>query len=119
MIQRVRDGLSSHEGIVHPCLMPGVCLKWNVSVPVQAALAYWSVVSPFSPYGPTIALVVILLVAAVKALIEDAGRHKEDVKINNGKTRVLHNNGTLLSSCLSACISMLHRVNCKPDYFCR
>ena len=60
----------------------------------QAALAYWSVVSPFSPYGPTIALVVILLVAAIKALIEDAGRHREDVKINNGKARILQNNGT-------------------------
>ncbi|KAK9828339.1 hypothetical protein WJX74_009865 [Apatococcus lobatus] len=59
----------------------------------QAALAYWSVVSPFSPYGPTIALVVILLVAAIKALIEDAGRHREDVKINNGKARILMNNG--------------------------
>ena len=59
----------------------------------QAALAYWSVVSPFSPYGPTIALVVILLVAAIKALIEDAARHREDVKINHGKTRILHRDG--------------------------
>ena len=55
---------------------------------MQAALAWWNTVSPFSPYGPTIALVFVLLVAAGKAIIEDKKRHKED-RITNNSTAML------------------------------
>ena len=79
----------------------------------QAALAYWSVVSPFSPYGPTIALVVILVVAAIKALIEDAARHREDVKTNNGHTRLLHSDGIALGQLPSSSHGVMAEIACS------
>ena len=60
---------------------------------MQAALAWWSTVSPFSPYGPTIALVFVLLVAAGKAIIEDKKRHKEDRITNNSTAHVVQTDG--------------------------
>lgn len=61
--------------------------------PAQAALAWWSTVSPFSPYGPTIALVFVLLVAAGKAIIEDKKRHREDRITNNSTAHVVQPDG--------------------------
>ena len=61
---------------------------------MQAALAWWSTVSPFSPFGPTIALLFVLLVAAVKAAIEDKKRHKEDRITNNSIAHVVNPDGT-------------------------
>ncbi len=60
---------------------------------MQAALAWWSTVSPFSPYGPTIALVFVLLVAALKAIIEDKKRHQEDRITNNSTAHVVQPDG--------------------------
>ena len=60
---------------------------------MQAALAWWSTVSPFSPYGPTIALVFVLLVAALKAIIEDKKRHQEDRITNNSIAHVVQQDG--------------------------
>lgn len=59
----------------------------------QAALAWWSTVSPFSPFGPTIALLFVLLVAAVKAIIEDKKRHKEDRLTNNSVAHLVNPDG--------------------------
>ena len=49
--------------------------------------------SPFSPYGPTIALVFVLLVAAIKAIIEDKKRHQEDRITNNSTAHVVQPDG--------------------------
>ena len=49
--------------------------------------------SPFSPYGPTIALVFVLLVAAGKAIIEDKKRHREDRITNNSTAHVVQPDG--------------------------
>ena len=54
---------------------------------------YWSVVSPFRPFGPTLALVFVLLVGALKAIAEDKRRHVEDNKLNNSTAHVLHADG--------------------------
>jgi phospholipid-transporting ATPase len=59
----------------------------------QACLVYWSVVSPFKPFGPTLALVFVLLVAALKAIAEDRRRHIEDSKLNNSTAHVLNPDG--------------------------
>ena len=56
---------------------------------------YWSVVSPFRPFGPTLALVFVLLVGALKAIAEDKRRHVEDSKLNNSTAHVLHADGEL------------------------
>ena len=61
--------------------------------PGQATLAWWSAVSPFSPYGPTIALLFVLLVAAVKAVVEDKKRHREDRITNNSTAHVVGPDG--------------------------
>ncbi|KAK9806980.1 hypothetical protein WJX72_009386 [[Myrmecia] bisecta] len=61
----------------------------------QAALAWWSVVSPFSPFGPTAALLFVLLVAAIKALVEDHKRHVEDRRTNNSVAHVVHSDGSV------------------------
>jgi hypothetical protein len=50
-------------------------------------------VSPFSPYGPTIALLFVLLVAAVKAIVEDKKRHREDRITNNSTAHVVQPDG--------------------------
>ena len=61
--------------------------------PAQASLAWWAVVSPFTPYGPTIALVFVLLVAAAKAAAEDRKRHAEDRRTNNSVAHVVQADG--------------------------
>ena len=62
-------------------------------MPLQASLAWWSTVSPFSPYGPTIALIFVLLVAAAKAIVEDRKRHREDRITNNSTAHVVARDG--------------------------
>jgi phospholipid-transporting ATPase len=56
---------------------------------VQAGLSWWDVVSPFKGYGATLALIFVLTAAAVKAVIEDRKRHKEDHKTNNSAAAVV------------------------------
>eukprot|EP00884_Botryococcus_braunii_P012316 jgi/Botrbrau1/21085/Bobra.0144s0083.1 len=58
-------------------------------------VAWWRAVSPFSPYGPTIALVFVLGVAAIKAIVEDRKRHVEDRKINNSIAHVIQPDGSV------------------------
>jgi phospholipid-transporting ATPase len=53
---------------------------------IQAGLSWWSVVSPYSGIGATMALVFVLLVAGVKAIWEDIKRHKEDELLNKSIT---------------------------------
>lgn len=97
----------------------------------QAALAWWSTVSPFSPYGPTIALVFVLLVAAGKAIIEDKKRHTEDRITNNSTAHVVLPDGAgtihLLSEVSSmkflvpwpACLGRLIAFPVPPDSLSR
>jgi hypothetical protein len=60
---------------------------------VQAALAWWRTVSPFAPFGPTIALAFVLIVAAGKAIIEDRKRHREDRITNNSTAHLVNPDG--------------------------
>ena len=60
---------------------------------VQMALTWWPAVSPFDPWGSTIALAFVLAVSAVKALWEDAKRHRDDWAINKRLTRVMCGDG--------------------------
>ena len=55
----------------------------------QAALAWWSTVSPFAPFGPTLALSFVLAVAAAKAAAEDRKRAAEDRRTNGSPARVV------------------------------
>lgn len=59
----------------------------------QAVLAALPKISPFSPVGPTMALTFVVLVAAIKAIIEDIRRHKEDNRMNNSAAYVVNQNG--------------------------
>ena len=61
--------------------------------PPQAGLSWWSVVSPFSGYGSTAALVFVLAVAAVKAIWEDVKRHHEDKRMNTSITHRVNPDG--------------------------
>ena len=56
---------------------------------------WWSVVSPFKPYGPLIALIFVVGVAAIKAIIEDRKRHQEDAHLNNSTAHVLEPDGAI------------------------
>ena len=49
--------------------------------------------SPFKPYGPLIALIFVVGVAALKAIIEDRKRHQEDAHLNNSVAHVLESDG--------------------------
>ena len=60
---------------------------------VQMALTWWPAVSPFDPWGSTIALAFVLAVSAVKALWEDAKRHRDDWAVNVRPTRVMCGDG--------------------------
>ena len=62
----------------------------------QASLAWWAVVSPFAPYGPTLSLLFVLAVAAIKAIVEDRKRHQEDSRTNSSTAHVLHADGARL-----------------------
>jgi len=55
---------------------------------LQAALAWWPRVSPFNPWGSTLALAFVLLVSAVKEAAEDARKRKSDVTFNSRHARV-------------------------------
>jgi phospholipid-transporting ATPase len=57
------------------------------------ALAWWPAVSPFDPWGATLALAFVLLVSAIKALVEDAKRHRDDWATNARATRVMCGDG--------------------------
>lgn len=59
----------------------------------QAGLSWWSVISPFSGYGSTAALVFVLAVAAVKAIWEDVKRHHEDNRMNTSITHRVEPDG--------------------------
>lgn len=59
----------------------------------QACLSWWSVISPFSGYGSTAALVFVLAVAAVKAIWEDVKRHHEDKRMNTSITHRVNPDG--------------------------
>ena len=63
---------------------------------MQASLAWWAVVSPFAPYGPTLSLLFVLAVAAIKAVVEDRKRHQEDRRTNSSTAHVLHADGARL-----------------------
>lgn len=67
---------------------------WVASLPLgQAGLSWWSVISPFSGYGSTAALVFVLAVAAVKAIWEDVKRHHEDNRMNTSITHRVEPDG--------------------------
>ena len=51
--------------------------------------------SPYKPYGPLIALIFVVGVAAVKAIIEDRKRHQEDAHLNNSTAHVMEPDGEL------------------------
>lgn len=51
---------------------------------------------PFCRYGPTIALVFVLAVAAIKAIVEDKKRHDEDWKTNNTTAHLVLEDGRSL-----------------------
>ena len=61
---------------------------------VQAALTYWTVISPFNPAGMTAALLFVLLVAGIKEVIEDIKRYKEDLTTNNDTCTVVLQDGS-------------------------
>ena len=46
-------------------------------------------------YGPTIALIFVLAVAAIKAIVEDKKRHDEDRKTNNTTAHLILEDGKL------------------------
>jgi hypothetical protein len=66
----------------------------------QAGLSWWSVISPFSGYGSTAALVFVLAVAGIKAIWEDVKRHHEDKRMNTSATQRLNPDGELSAHCL-------------------
>lgn len=62
---------------------------------IQAGLSWWSVVSPYSGIGATMALIFVLLVAGVKAVWEDVKRHREDELLNRSITHRLLQDGKI------------------------
>ena len=66
---------------------------------------WWSVVSPFKPYGPLIALIFVVGVAAIKAIIEDRKRHQEDAHLNNSVAHVMEPDGASPCAMTSACMA--------------
>ncbi|GAB4813241.1 hypothetical protein N2152v2_000287 [Parachlorella kessleri] len=62
---------------------------------LQAALSWWSVVSPFGGVGSTAALVFVLVVAGVKAVWEDTKRHQEDKRMNTSITHKVNADGSV------------------------
>ena len=74
--------------------LPAQTLLWSAWL-LQAGLAWWSVISPFSGLGSTAALVFVLAVAAVKAIWEDVKRHQEDNRMNTSITHRVNADGAL------------------------
>ena len=62
---------------------------------IQAGLCWWSVVSPYSGIGSTLALLFVLLVAGIKAVWEDMKRHQEDQRMNTSITHRLNPDGSV------------------------
>lgn len=62
---------------------------------IQAGLSWWSVVSPYSGIGATMALLFVLIVAGIKAVWEDVKRHREDENMNKSITHRLLADGTI------------------------
>ncbi|QDZ20134.1 phospholipid-translocating P-type ATPase [Chloropicon primus] len=60
----------------------------------QAALTFWQAISPYKPWGPTAGLAFVLLVAAVKEIIEDRKRHQADLRTNTSLTHVIQPDGS-------------------------
>ena len=60
---------------------------------IQTALAWWPAVSPYDPWGATVALAFVLFVSGVKAVWEDWKRHRADWATNARTTRVMCGDG--------------------------
>lgn len=60
----------------------------------QAGLTFWQAISPYKPWGPTIALLFVLTVAAIKEIIEDRKRHQADLMTNTSITHILQPDGS-------------------------
>lgn len=89
---------------------------------VQAALSWWPAVSPFDPWGSTVALAFVVAVSAISELWQDGRRHRADWLINNRKTRVMHANGSfrevrvLKASMLPALMAVQSFALCSPHH---
>ena len=59
----------------------------------QACLAWWPAVSPYNPWGSTLALAFVLLVAAAREAYEDLKRRRADVVANAKRATVLCGDG--------------------------
>ena len=59
-------------------------------------MAWWNVVSPFGGWGSSLALGFVLVVAAIKAIWEDAKRHQEDRRTNASVAHRYMPDGALL-----------------------
>lgn len=70
--------------------------KYSSLQPPQATLSWISIISPYTPYGPTLGLTFVLLVGAVTAIWQDVKRHKEDSLMNSSVAHVMQEDGTLL-----------------------
>lgn len=55
----------------------------------QATLSWISIISPYTPYGPTLGLTFVLLVGAITAIWQDVKRHKEDSLMNSSVAHVM------------------------------
>ena len=83
---------------------------------IQACLAWWNVVSPFGGWGSSLALGFVLVVAAIKAIWEDAKRHQEDRRTNASVAHRYMPDGALLCC---PCIRPSWRWPscwCRPPY---
>ena len=98
MDNQVHD-LALHLGACWPAAS-GLCTSIHARpAAVQACLSWWSIVSPFGGFGSTAAIVFVLLVAAGKALWEDAKRHQEDRRTNASVAHVLQADGRIQTPC--------------------
>ncbi len=64
---------------------------------MQACLAWWNVVSPFGGWGSTLAILFVLIVAAIKAFLEDLKRHQEDRSTNASTAHRVNADGASFS----------------------
>ena len=71
---------------------------------MQACLAWWTVVSPFGGWGSTLALLFVLVVAAIKAFLEDLKRHQEDRATNGSLAHRVSADGALCRLCVPHCM---------------
>lgn len=59
----------------------------------QATLSWISIISPYTPFGPTLGLTFVLLVGAITAIWQDVKRHKEDSLMNSSTAHVMQEDG--------------------------